>query len=104
MKLPNAMIGIPLILGSPLLTQTATAADGAALYKAKGCPACHGPTGMGTIGPRLAGLQANYLLEQFKLIRDKKRTTGKANLMAAAVSKVTDEEEKAITDYLSKLK
>jgi cytochrome c len=103
MKRLTAIIGLAL-LGSLLMSSQVGAADGSALFKAKGCAGCHGPTAMGAVGPRLAGIQAPYLFDQFKLIRDKKRTSGKSGMMAGAVKNVTNDEAKAITDYLGGLK
>ncbi len=92
-----AVVAIPMMLAS-----TAAVADGAALYKK--CAACHGSTGMGTMGPRLAGQQEKYLIEQTKLIRDGKRTSGKSGMMKGAVSKTSDADIAAISKYLAGLK
>ena len=103
MKLISKVIGAA-VVAAPLVFSQAAVASGKDLYGSKGCAGCHGPTGMGTVGPRLAGIQAPYLLEQFKLIRDGKRTSGKSGMMAPSVAKVSDEDAKAITDYLAGLK
>lgn len=104
MKLLPRVIGTTLFISTAIVSHQSLAADGAALYKSKGCVACHGPTAMGTVGPRIAGIQANYLAEQIILIRDGKRASGKSPMMAGVIKSVTDDEAKAIAEYLSKLK
>ena len=105
MKLKQIIFGsCAITLAAAFAASSVQAADGEALYKAKGCVACHGATAMGAVGPRLAGIQANYLSEQFILIRDGKRTSGKSGMMAGAVKSVSDDEAKAITGYLAGLK
>lgn len=80
-------------------------ADGAALFKQKGCTGCHGEDAMGLIGPRLAGQLEKYIAEQFKLIRDGKRTSGNSTVMAQAImEEVSDKEIAEIAKYLSNLK
>jgi len=94
-----ALIAIPMMFAAG-----SASADGKAAYGAKGCAGCHGPTGMGALGPRLAGQMKPYLVEQFKLIRDGQRTSGKSGMMAPAVKAVTDGDIDAIATYLSGLK
>jgi cytochrome c len=80
------------------------AADGAALYNEKVCNTCHGPAGKQPIMPlypKLAGQNAAYLLEQMKDIRDGKRTNGLSAAMKAVVGSVTDDQFKAIADWLA---
>ncbi len=102
MKLIKGVIGAALVAVPMMMSQGAVAADGKAIYGSK-CAGCHGPTGMGTVGPRLAGQQEKYLVEQFKLIRDGKRTSGKSAMMKGAVASVSDDDIKAIAAYLSAL-
>ncbi len=102
MKLFTGVVGAALV-AVPMMFSQAAVADGAALYKAKGCAGCHKADAMGQVGPRLAGQMEAYTLEQFKLIRDGKRTSGKAGMMAGAVKSVTDEEAAAIAKYVSGL-
>ncbi len=103
MKLFSGVIGAAVVAIPMMFSQAAIADDGAALFKSKGCAGCHGPTGMGTVGPRLAGQMEKYLNEQFALIRDGKRTSGKSGMMAGAVKSVSDSEAAAIAGYLSGL-
>ncbi|HHL32660.1 MAG TPA: c-type cytochrome [Oceanospirillales bacterium] len=102
MKLFTGVVGAA-VVAIPMLFSTAAVADGAALYKAKGCAGCHKADAMGQVGPRLAGQMEAYVLEQFKLIRDGKRASGKAGMMKGAVSKVTDAEAAEIAKYVSGL-
>ena len=103
MKLLKGVVSAAVIAVPMMFSATASAEDGAALFKAKGCAGCHGADAMGKIGPRLAGQMEPYILEQFKLIRDGKRTTGKAPMMSGAVKAVTNDEAAAIAKYLSAL-
>ena len=105
MKLFSTILGAALI-ASPMVFSTASAVDGATVFKTKGCMGCHGADakgGMGGMAPMLAGLKESYILEQFKLIRDGKRTSGQAGMMKGAVAAVTDEEAAAAAKYLSGL-
>ena len=100
MKTTLRVVGAALI-AAPLMFSSAAMADGAGLYKSKGCAGCHGADAMGAVGPRLAGQQEKYILEQFKLIRDGQRASGKSGMMAGAVKSVTDADAAAIAAYLA---
>jgi len=89
------------VFATSLLFSQAILADGASLFKSKGCAGCHGQKAMGAVGPRLAGQQENYLVDQFKLIRDGKRTSGKSGIMVGAVKSVTDNEIAQIAKHLT---
>ena len=102
MKLFSGVVAAA-VVAAPMMFSQAVAADGAALFKAKGCAGCHAPNAMGAIGPRLAGMGEKYVAEQFKLIRDGKRASGKSGMMKGAVSSVTDAEADAIAKYVSGL-
>lgn len=94
------------VIAAPVMFSSAAIADGAGLYKAKGCAGCHGADakgGMGGVAPLLAGQSDKYVVEQFQLIRDGKRTTGKSSMMKGAVAAVTDDEITAIAGYLKGL-
>lgn len=93
-------IGVSLLV---LHFSTVAFADGKILFSSSGCEGCHGTAGSGSVGPRLAGQQEKYLVEQFKLIRDGKRTSGLATMMSPAVSGVSDDDIKAIANYLSEI-
>jgi len=102
MKLFTGVVGAA-VVAIPMMFSQAAVADGAALYKSKGCAGCHKADAMGQIGPRLAGQMEKYVLEQFKLIRDGKRASGMSGMMTGAVKSVTDAEAAEIAKYVSAL-
>jgi cytochrome c len=91
-----------------LLTSSSVfAADGAELYKAKLCNTCHGADGKTPLlptYPKLAGQNAEYLIQQAKDIRDGKRTNGLTSAMKPLVAQVKDDELKAISQWLASQK
>ena len=73
------MLLIVTLIGSWSAASLATSAEGAALFKAKGCLTCHGEDGSHPViqdYPVIAGQNANYLLRQMRDIRDGRRTNG----------------------------
>ena len=83
------------------------APDGAKLFSEKTCNACHGPEGKKPLMPnypRLAGQNAAYAEQQMKDIKSGARNNGQTAAMKGVMHLVNDEEIKAISDYLSKLK
>ncbi|MBE0364947.1 hypothetical protein PULV_a3243 [Pseudoalteromonas ulvae UL12] len=90
-----------------LVSQSAIAADGAALYTSKGCMACHGAEGKAPIMPlypKLNGQNKEYLAAQMKDIKSGARANGMSMAMKAMVANVSDEEIDAIAAYLSAVK
>ena len=90
-----------------LAAPASAAMDGAALYKDKTCNACHGPKGDKTLMPnypKVAGQNAAYIEQQMKDIKSGARNNGQTAAMKGVMHLVNDEEIKAISDYLSKLK
>ena len=82
------------------------AADGATLYKTKTCTACHGKDGKTPIMPtypKIAGQNAAYALQQMKDIKSGARSNGQAAAMKGVMHLVTDEEMKALADYVATL-
>lgn len=86
----------------------ALAADGKALFTDKGCVACHGEdakTPMQEGFPKLAGMPADYLLNQMKDIKSGARANGQSvDVMKPIVDELTEDEMKAMADYLLSLK
>ena len=85
---------------------SALAADGAALYTAKGCGACHGADGKTPIMPlypKVAGQSKEYVTQQMNDIKSGARSNGQSIAMKAIMASVSDEETAAIADYLSGL-
>jgi cytochrome c len=99
-----------LLLTVPLLIPLAAAAetlDGAALFKAKTCIACHGKdakTPIMPIYPKLAGQNADYAFNQMKDIKSGARSNGMTAAMRGVMPLVSEEEMRAIADWLSTLK
>ena len=88
------------------VTSAAVAADGAELYKAKACFSCHGAdakTPIMPLYPKLAGQNAQYALNQMLDIKSGKRANGQSAVMKGIVAGVSDDELKAIAEWLSTL-
>ncbi|HHH38126.1 MAG TPA: c-type cytochrome [Sedimenticola sp.] len=88
------------------VSAAATAADGAAIYKAKACFSCHGAdakTPVMPVYPKLAGQNAQYAYNQMKDIKSGARNNGQTAAMKGIIAGVSDEEMKAIADWLSTL-
>jgi len=86
------------------LSGNVAAAAGAALYTAKGCSACHGADAKSPIMPvypKLAGQNAGYALNQMKDIKSGARANGQSAAMKGIVMAISDEELKAIADWLA---
>ncbi len=97
-----AVISTSALLGSV----SAMAADGAELYKAKGCTACHGAdakTAIMPTYPNLAGQNAEYMLAQMKDIKSGARNNGQTAVMKGIVAAVSDEEMAALSQYIAGL-
>ncbi len=86
----------------------ALAADGKALFTDKGCVACHGEDAKTPLQegfPKLAGQSAEYALNQMMDIKSGKRTNGQTvEVMKPIVAELTDDEMKALADYLFSLR
>ena len=103
---PAAAAAAPAAPAAPAAAAPAAAADpGAAAYQAKGCGGCHGADGkttpMGTY-PKIAGQSAVYLLAQMKDIKSGTRANGQTAMMKPIIAGVSDDEMKAIAEWLSK--
>ena len=88
-------------------TSALAAPDGKALYLEKTCIACHGKEGKKPLTPaypRLAGQNAAYAEQQMKDIKSGARNNGQTAAMKGVMHLVNDEEIKAISEWLSKLK
>ena len=78
--------------------------EGKNLYMAKACATCHGMdanTPIMPAYPRLAGQNAQYLHDQMKAIKDGTRTNGQSAVMKPMMMNVSDEEIKAIADWIA---
>lgn len=83
------------------------ALDGAKLYADKTCVACHGKDGKKPLMPdypKIAGQNKAYVEKQMKDIKSGARANGNSAAMKGVMAIVNDEEIKALSDYVSKMK
>lgn len=105
---PSKFITIPalsMLLSCGLAGQT-LAADGAALFMSKTCWSCHGKdakTPIMPVYPKLAGQNADYAYNQMKDIKSGARNNGQTAAMKGVMGLVSDEEMRAIADWLGSL-
>ena len=92
------------------LASNAMALDGGKLYldaTKGGCSACHGKDAKSPIMPtypKLAGQNADYMYNQIKDIQSGARSNGMTAAMKGITHLTTDEEKKAITQWISEQK
>ncbi len=89
------------------LSGGALGADGATLFMSKTCWSCHGKDANSPIMPvypRLAGQNADYAYNQMQDIKSGARSNGQAAAMKGVMGLVSDEEMRAIADWLATLK
>ncbi len=101
------LVGV-LAVGTVLLPSVSNAEGmaGAELYVKKTCVACHGKDAKSPIlpiYPRLAGQVADYALNQMKDIKSGARSNGQTAAMKGVMHLVSEEEMKAIAQWLSTL-
>jgi cytochrome c len=105
-KISGTTVGLYLITTFLFLSGSAIAQDGAALYAAKACVACHGVDGNQTINdstPKIAGQNKGYLIQQIKDIKSGARNNGLSIQMKGIVGSLSDEDIATISEYLSGL-
>lgn len=70
------------------------------------CASCHGPAGTGipVQFPRLAGQHNKYVLSQLKNFRSGDRANDGGKMMQVIARKMTDQEMKAVSEYISGLR
>ncbi len=81
------------------------ALDGAKLYQDRTCWSCHGKdakTPILPVYPKLAGQNADYAFQQMKDIKSGARNNGQTAAMKGVMGLVSEDEMKAIADWLSK--
>ena len=89
-----------------VMSATAFAADGKALYDGKGCAGCHGADGKTSITPaypKIAGQNKEYIEQQLKDFKSGARTNGQAAIMKGIMAAVSEEEITVLAEYLSGL-
>jgi cytochrome c553 len=70
------------------------------------CTACHGPNGRGNpaaLYPALGGQHAAYTQAQLNAFRESARTNDNNSVMRTIVGRMTDEEIKAVSEYIQGL-
>lgn len=91
----------------------ALVAEGQKIYKGgnagsgvPACASCHGPAGAGipVQFPRLAGQHNKYVLSQLKNFRSGDRANDGGKMMQVIARKMTDQEMKAVSEYISGLR
>ena len=90
-----------------LASSAAFAADGEKLYSAKGCAGCHGADAKSPIMPqypKIAGQNKEYAEQQLKDIKSGDRSNGQSGAMKGVMATVSEDEIKALAEYLSELK
>jgi cytochrome c553 len=69
------------------------------------CMGCHQPTGMGNErNPRLAGQHQTYTLQQMADFKNGIRVNDKGRVMRAVAERMTEQEMKAVSEYIAGLK
>ena len=95
----------PAPVPAPAPAPVAEGGEGAQLFVAKTCSACHGAdanTPIMSIYPRLAGQNAAYLVQQLNDIKSGARSHGQTMLMKGIMAGVSEAEIKAIAEWISK--
>ncbi|MCU7942707.1 MAG: cytochrome c [Candidatus Thiodiazotropha sp. (ex Cardiolucina cf. quadrata)] len=106
MKIVKIALSSAALLFAVGITAQAQAADGAELYKTKTCWSCHGKdanTPIMPIYPKLAGQNADYAFNQMVDIKSGARSNGQTAAMKGVMGLVSEEEMRAIADWLSTL-
>lgn len=106
MKPLNTSIGFGLMVLAASLSAPVLALDGAELYVKKTCVACHGKdakTPLLPIYPKIAGQSPDYAYNQMQDIASGARANGQTAAMKGIMHLVSDEELRAIADWLGTL-
>jgi len=96
--------------GAGVTGDATLAAKGAEIYKSKdtNCIGCHGADANTPLVhdhfPKLGGQDKDYLITQMKDIRDGVRNNGQTMVMSGIMQGVSDEEIKALAEWLASLK
>lgn len=101
------MKSLALTIVALLIAGPALAADGAKLFQDKTCWSCHGKDGKKTIlpdYPKIAGQNVKYIERQMLDIKSGVRANGNSAAMKGVMELVSEEEIKALADYVSKMK
>lgn len=94
------------LLLATLGANMAVAQDGANLYVTKTCASCHGKdaaTPVHPVYPKLAGQNADYLLQQLLDIKAGKRNNAMTPAMFGIMQNVNEQEMQVLADWISGL-
>ena len=75
-------------------------------YKIQACIACHGPNGQGNLPaaiPSLSGQHSTYIYTQLKNFQKKQRSNDPNKMMRNIVYRMSDDEMKAVSEYIEGL-
>jgi cytochrome c553 len=79
--------------------------DGIVSSAVPACSGCHGEKGEGTeLFPRLAGQHTAYLITQMNNFKNIVRNNDAKKVMRAVTSRMTEQEMKAVAEYITSLK
>jgi cytochrome c553 len=69
------------------------------------CTGCHGPTGTGIPAqyPRLAGQHTDYIVAELTKFRNGERANDQGKVMQMVAIKLSDQDMKAVAEYLAGL-
>lgn len=98
---------LALIALATLTSTSVMAADGAKLFAEKTCTACHGKDGKKTLMPdypKIAGQNKAYIEKQMKDIKSGVRANGNSAAMKGVMEIVSDDEIKALAEFVSQMK
>lgn len=104
MKLITLAVSLSVALFSQITVAEDAPADGAALYKAKTCVACHGAEGKKGLMPnypKLNGQNKDYLIAQMKDIKSGARANCNSAAMKGVMHLVDDKEIETIAAWLA---
>ena len=99
-------LSLVLIASLTALSGAVSADEGADLFAAKTCNACHGADAKTPIMPtypKIAGQNKEYIIQQMTDIKSGDRSNGQAAAMKAIMANVSEEEIAKLADYVSSL-
>ena len=98
-------VGVLLISAAwAISAEQAAGLDGAQLFQTKVCFSCHGADGrtpIMPIYPKVSGQHADYTYNQLRDIKSGARSAGQAAVMMGIMANVSDEEMRAIAEWLA---
>ena len=94
------------VVAASLLSNNASALDGAVLYKERTCIACHGAEGREPVMadyPKIAGQKAPYMIAQMKNIKNGTRSNDSSVAMKNVMHLISEEEMVIVAEWLAGL-